>query len=68
VEVLLGICRLLLHFLEAPDFLSDLRLLLLCCDLLLLDLDLGLPPLSPGLHQVTGASLGDYEEIDWLKK
>ena len=62
VEVLLSLGRLLLHFLEAPDLLSYLRLLLLCCDLFLLDLNLGLPPLGPWLHQVTGPSLGDYNE------
>ena len=67
MEILLSLSRLLLHFLEAPDLLSDLRLLLLRRELLLLDLDLGLPPLSPRLHQVAGPSLGDYEVKEWLE-
>ena len=57
VEILLGGGDLLLHLLEPPHPLGDGGLLLLLLELLLLDLCLGLPPLSTWLHQVARDTL-----------
>jgi hypothetical protein len=62
LEILLGGGHLLLHLLEAPHLLSDVGLLLLLLEFLLLDLCPGLPPLGTWLHHVAGVTLGDYRK------
>ena len=54
--------NLLLHLLEEPQLLSDISLLLLLLELLILDLGPGLSPLSTWFHEMAGLSFRDYRK------